>query len=122
MRWQFNAQDAWPRGFTMICRSLDAQTQMQRNLFKAQPLTSREALLDFVTLVANDKPDKSGDAPFPTLLELLKQCREQKTLTPLLEQRRMLAKKKQLAESNRVAVVDRLLKLLRVSPAAAGGE
>jgi hypothetical protein len=119
VRWHFNAHAAWPNGFTMACRSLEAQMPLQKSLLKGQPLDSREAMLDFVALMAKNKPSRSAPDKPSALLEILKRCREQKTLAPLADYRKKLTEKGDKAE---LAEVDQLLKLLKLSAEALAGD
>jgi hypothetical protein len=73
VRWQFEAADAWPLGYEMTCRSLEAQPSIQRDLLRGEPLATREAQLEFRALVTG----KDG------LVAALHACRAQKNMAPL---------------------------------------
>jgi hypothetical protein len=115
VRWRFPAHAAWPSGYLMACRSLESQVQAQKTLLGGQPLDNRAAMLDFVTLLTKNKPSAAPKGELPTLLEVLKSCREQKTLTPLAEQRKKLMETR---DKSRLDELDQLLKLLKLSPEA----
>jgi hypothetical protein len=73
VRWVFDGEFAWPLGYEMTCRSLDAQPQVQQNLLGGQPLADREAMLEFRELMRTT----------PRLVEVLRICRKEKKLAAL---------------------------------------
>jgi hypothetical protein len=114
VRWRFTGFAAWPMGYVMNCRTLEAQSQVQKDLLGAQPLDNREAMLDFVTLVSQDRPGPSG---VPPLLETVQRCRTQKSLTPLYDQRALFQKN----NKKRLEQVNSLLRLLKLPVNGQGG-
>jgi hypothetical protein len=94
VRWRFDAEAAYPQGYPMTCRSLAPQLSLQKDLLKGQPLTGREAMLDYVALLTKH----------PFLLSAMEECRKQKKMAPLYRCR-------QLGKAE-AQEVDRLLKLL----------
>jgi hypothetical protein len=79
VRWEFHAREAYPFGFTMECRSLAPDPEAQK-LLTGAPLADREAMLRFAALVDGHEG----------LLGVLRACRQQKTLKPLIDYRRTL--------------------------------
>jgi hypothetical protein len=97
VRWKFAADEAYPLGYEMTCRSLVAQVQNQKDLLKGQPLADRETMLEFIDQVKrNDK-----------LIGALEACRKDKSMAPLYEVRKENVD------------IDRLIKLLKL-PASSG--
>jgi hypothetical protein len=102
VRWQFDGRDAYPLGYAMECRSLEPQGLPQRDLLAGQPLERREAMLDFVTIVAEVKG----------LDGVLQECRKKKSMVPLYRHHQTAAaKQKDSTEVKRLARLMRLLKL-----------
>jgi hypothetical protein len=100
VRWRFFAEEAYPLGYRMECSSLEVQVQTQNELLGGAKLTGRDAVVRFVALV------EGQDA----LLEVLRDCRKQKSLTPLEKYRQALAAKpKGEDERKRVEQLQRLL-------------
>jgi hypothetical protein len=117
--WHFSASDAWPFGYAMTCRVLEPQTKLQTELLKGEPLTSPETMLEFVKLMMLETPAKDPKAPNqpPTLLEVMEQCRAQKTLAPLHAHRRWVLKKEPVGGvwlGVWLEQVDQLYKLLKL--------
>jgi hypothetical protein len=79
VRWEFEAREAYPFGFTMECRSLDPDLEAQ-TLLTGAPLADREAMLRFAALVDGQE----------RLLGVLRECRQQRTLKPLTDCRKTL--------------------------------
>jgi hypothetical protein len=102
VRWQFDTMEAYPLGYTMECRSLLLHRQTQKELLPDQPLDDREAQFDFVSIVRDRK----------NLVEALRKCRANKSLTPLYEFRQR-ANGTAGGEQD-VKSVDRLLKLCKL--------
>lgn len=102
VRWQFSGFDAYPSGYTMACRSLAPQADAQNMLLRATPLATREAMLQFVALVADD----------PALLQRLQECRRQHSMEPLKAYRKSLATRKGDAEQR--ARADQVMKFLNL--------
>jgi hypothetical protein len=102
VRWTFDTIEAWPAGYPMICRSLEPQTRAQQDLLHGQPLTKREAMADFVSLV--------GSANGEELTAALRACQERGNMTPLYAYRDALRQGRYTGVA--VARVERVLKLL----------
>jgi hypothetical protein len=79
VRWQFEGREAYPIGFTMECRSLAPEPEAMK-LLSGAPLADRDAMLAFAALVEGHEG----------LLAVLRECRRQKTLKPLVEHRKTL--------------------------------
>jgi hypothetical protein len=75
VRWRFNADQAYPFGYTMSCRCVVADEAAQKAVLEGAPLADRDALLRYVELVRGDD----------NLLAALKKCREGRSLKPLEE-------------------------------------
>jgi hypothetical protein len=75
VRWQFQAEAAYPLGYVMECRSLFVDAEAQKQLLPGAPLASREAMLELVSLVAGKE----------RLAEALVECRRKKSMAPLYE-------------------------------------
>jgi hypothetical protein len=99
--WEFDPQNAWPLGYEMTCRSLEAQRQTQQDLLGRQPLADRDSILRFRELMKTT----------PKLAEVLRTCRKEKSLAAL----HALQKKKEIHAAG-------LLKLLKLpaEPSAGG--
>jgi hypothetical protein len=98
VRWRFNAFAAYPLGYEMACRSLDARPQAQQDLLHGQPLKSREALVQFADVAAG----------LPGVADALQECRKQGKMAPLYEYRLKVARNPKTP----VKPVNDLLKLL----------
>jgi hypothetical protein len=96
VRWQFQAWDAYPLGYDMLCRSLDARPQTQKDLLHGEPLRSREAQHRYVHLVEG----------LPGIDEALEECRHDRMMTPLYKYRAKMPREAQTQD------LDNLLKLL----------
>lgn len=81
VRWEFGGDEAFPYGFPMAVRSLDADRYLQSRILSAAPLTEREALLQFVNLAAGDQQ----------LAKALRQCAEEESVEPLKAMRDTIA-------------------------------
>lgn len=120
VRWHFLGESAWPFGYAMTCRALEPQSELQRDLLKGEPLARPEAMLDFVKVMALETPSRDAKVKtdLPTLADILKQCRTQKSLTPLHDHRqkvRGLAERQGVAEHGaRLEAMDQLYKLLKI--------
>jgi hypothetical protein len=101
VHWEFDTTEAYPFGREMRCRSLESLAQPQAELLKGQPLKGREEMQQYVTLVGNDEK----------LLEILRICRDKKSMTPLLDYRESAASGGETDQSRKV---DRLLRLLQL--------
>jgi hypothetical protein len=73
VRWRFAKYEAFPLGYPMSCRSLLPRTKTQNALLGRALLVSRDDMLQFVELVADQKP----------LLQALGECSKHTTLSPL---------------------------------------
>ena len=98
VRWRFNAFAAYPLGYEMACRSLDARPQAQQELLHGQPLKTREALLQFADLADG----------LPGVGDVLQECRKQGKMAPLYDYRLKVARNPKTP----VKPVNDLLKLL----------
>jgi hypothetical protein len=96
--WTFEAVEAYPFGYLMECRALAPQAALQRELLGAQPLATREQMLEFVKLVGSDL----------ALRETLRTCAKRKSLEPLASLRDAIAK-----EAGDTQSLDACLKLLQ---------
>jgi len=76
-RFRFEAGQAYPAGYVMHCRSLENQTELEKQVFGKQVLDDREKMLRFVEIAR-------GSA---TVLDALRQCAEEKSVKPLVEAR-----------------------------------
>ena len=97
--WQFEADDAFPYGYTMSCQSLAANEEVQRQVLGKSSLTERAELLEYFDLVRGRED----------LLAILRQCRQQNRLQPLLAYRRQLLDS---GQTDGVQRVERLAALL----------
>jgi hypothetical protein len=98
VRWEFNAWEAYPLGFDMVCRSVEVRPEAQKELLRGQPLKSREAVLQFVDLATS----------LPGLGDALGECQHQHRLAPLYQYRLKVARNPKTP----VKPVNDLLKLL----------
>jgi hypothetical protein len=98
VRWRFTAFAAYPLGYEMACRSLDARPQAQFELLHGQPLKSREALVQFADVADG----------LPGVAEALQECRKRGKMAPLYEYRLKVARDPKTP----VKPVNDLLKLL----------
>jgi hypothetical protein len=98
VRWKFRAWDAYPLGYDMTCRSLDARPQAQKKLLHGEPLKSRESLVRFADLADG----------LPGVADALQECRKRGKLAPLYAYRLKVARNPKTP----VKPVDDLLKLL----------
>jgi hypothetical protein len=98
VRWRFNAFAAYPLGYEMACRSLDARPQAQQELLHGQPLKTREALLQFADVADG----------LPGVADALRECRKQGKMAPLYDYRLKVARDPKTP----VKPVNDLLKLL----------
>lgn len=80
VEWDFDAEEAYPLGYSMTCRSLEADLDFQQKLLGKTPLTKRAELHRFVQLVSRD----AG------LSKALAQCKQQESLAPLEEYRKQI--------------------------------
>ena len=90
VRWKFQGADAWLLGYPMNCRSLEANSELQKELLKNQSLSSTRAMLEFVDLVSQENSLEKPEPP--ALKDVLKQCRTEKSMAPLLQHRQNLEK------------------------------
>jgi hypothetical protein len=74
VQWKFDAQDAYPLGYTMTCRALEPKNEVQERILKGQRLRNREAMLQYVSLVVGQE----------RLLSVLRDCVRQARLAPLI--------------------------------------
>jgi hypothetical protein len=99
VRWAFELGDAFAFGYTMHCRSLQANADGQRALGVAAPIDSRAAMVQYASLVNGQKE----------LLAAVQLAIREKTRTPLLAYRASLDDGK---NQQQLARVDRLFALL----------
>lgn len=100
VRWRFNASEAYPSGRLMEARALEVDAQMDA-LLPARPFKDRETMNRFVEVVANDK----------RLVDILRECRRQRSLKPLVAYREELLPKSAATD---LKAVDQLRTLLRI--------
>ena len=98
---------AYPLGYEMACRSLDARPQAQQDLLHGQPLKSREALVQFAEVAAG----------LPGVADALQECRKQGKMAPLYDYRLKVARNPKTP----VKPVNDLLKLLGLPEQPAEG-
>jgi len=101
--WDFEHRDAFAFGYTMRCRSLEPNASSVRAVLGAARLTSREAMLRYVSLVDGDEE----------LLKVVKQAIAEKRAAPLAAHHSKLAAEEKQAE--RAAKVAKLMALLGVT-------
>jgi hypothetical protein len=99
VRWQFGGFDAYPFGYEMLCRSFEVKVPILANLPPGDEQKTREFLLSFVSIVSVDNCD--------ALLSVLRECQQQKDLTPLIAYYLMLGSQNE--ESAKVSRVAELL-------------
>jgi hypothetical protein len=104
-RWSFSASEAYPSGYRMTGRSLEPNVAAMKQLLGGQPLSSRESLLSFASIVGGN------DA----LLTTLKQCVKLQNMLPL----RVFRVEVELEADNKpsaaeVVQLNRLWKLLKL--------
>jgi len=100
--WQFEASAAFPLGFGMECRSLEAREQSAVLLAKLKPASRLGVLLKLVDVVDGDSDP---------LVAVLRSCATKKSWSPLEFYRRGLDPKKQANEVKRLNRLYRLLEL-----------
>ncbi|MBI5761679.1 MAG: hypothetical protein HZA46_24480 [Planctomycetales bacterium] len=114
VEWTFSAIDAYPHGYTMECRFLVPDTDRQKKLLNATPLTERNSLVKFAALVTHDQ----------ALRDTLRESITDESLTPLrsrLANRRLAAKKELLGTKEHEATkleldhLERLFRLLKLT-------
>jgi hypothetical protein len=99
VRWRFPLHQAFPLGYAMSCRSLLCRTQAQTLLLGKPLLVSRDDMLQFMELVADDKP----------LLETLRESARHTTLAPFYTYVKKLSRGSKEQER-----ADRLMRILRL--------
>jgi hypothetical protein len=99
VRWRFPLHQAFPLGYTMSCRSLLPRTRAQTLLLGKALLVNRDELLQFLELVADQKP----------LLEALQESSRHTTLVPLYSYVKKLSAGSREAEQAR-----RLMRMLKL--------
>jgi hypothetical protein len=104
IHWQFDASQAYPTGYDMICRSLVPRPDVQKAVLGREPLTDPKAMQRFVELLAGRE----------RLLGALRECPKQKSLKPLRAYREMLAGRPGSEEEMRA--IDETLRLLGEVP------
>jgi len=110
VEWGFVAHQAYPAGYSMTCRSLSPQSDLQERVLGGQPLKNREAMLRFISLVNRQRE----------LLPILKKCKTQASAQPLLQYHEQAVEDLRSAvvvnvdEAKQLRRVVRLLKLLEL--------
>lgn len=114
VEWSFHAIEAYPHGYSMECRFLVPDTVRQKQLLNGTPLTDRDSLVRFVTIVNHDQ----------AIRDTLRASIDAATLEPLrtrLANRRLAAKKETLGTKEHEATkleldrLERLFLLLKLS-------
>ncbi len=98
--WDFKHRDAFAFGYTMRCRSLEPNATAERAVLGAARLTSREAMLRYVSLIDGDEE----------LLKVVRQAIGEKRAAPMAAYRSKLAADEKQAQ--RAAKVTKLMALL----------
>jgi hypothetical protein len=94
-RWQFRAEEAYPAGYVMECRSLLLRSEIQKQLFPKSRLSDRDARLQFILLVRDDEQ----------LVKVLQDCVSKQSVMPLYTYRSQAADP---------PTMDRLFRLLKL--------
>lgn len=66
VEWSFTGRHAFPYGYEMKCRSVEADVDVQQKLLGGAPIADRASMLELAALLS----------PHPTLVNVLRQCRE----------------------------------------------
>jgi hypothetical protein len=82
VRWTFDAFEAYPFGYDMVCRSLDVQPQAQKELLHGQPLKDRDVQARFADVADT----------LPGVAEALQACRKERRMKPLYDYRQKVAR------------------------------
>lgn len=101
VEWSFEALDAYPLGFHMQARALEAEGPLQQKLFGAVRLDTLAKLTRFVALV---KADQRGD-----LIATLASCRDRGSAEPLRARLRLAKQSGDQAERERGGELEALL-------------
>jgi hypothetical protein len=109
--WRFDSGQAFPTGYAMSCRSLEARDGADVMLGGLQPKDRRKAMLRMVGMIASD------DDP---LLSVLRRSAAKTSWSPLEVYRRSLDPKKQADEVKRLDGLYRLLQLPLSGSGSAG--
>jgi hypothetical protein len=109
VRWQFDAAEAYPFGFTMSCRSLEPDEAMIKQL-GVRPFADRAAMKRYVELVS----------PHEGLRAALVKCRQAQRLDPLTDFAATIAGKPE-ASKERAALAELRALLKLDEPAGAPG-
>ena len=97
--WKFEAVEAYPSGYSMRCRSLAPQGELQRELLGAEPLADRDAMLEFAAAVKTDF----------LLRDVLRTCVKQKSMALLVSKRDQIKE-----EGGDTLTFDTAIRLLKV--------
>jgi len=105
-QWSFTASEAYPLGYHMRSRSLEPNVAKMKKMLGGQPLSSRESLLSFASIVGGDDD----------LLTVLKQCVKIQNMSPLKKYRaKAEADKTPPPRDTTIVEIQRLWKLLKLS-------
>ena len=102
VKWSFDTRIAYPFGFTMSCRSLEPNQQMQKKLFKKVNLSGRKEMQEFIRIVSQDDE----------LLQVLVKCVAKGTRKPLDDYRIRIEVKER--DKDKLEQLRRLLSLLKL--------
>jgi len=106
VRWSFDADESFPLGYVMSCRSLTVREDLQRQLLKNEPLADRASLLRYVDIVSSSEEE---------LRTAISRCAAEESLDPLIEYRKGVMSPPtdmELSDIERYPPVRRLWKLL----------
>jgi hypothetical protein len=98
VQWSFDADESFPFGYVMSCRSLTVREELQQQLLKNEPLADRASQVRYVGIVTSAQVE---------LRTVLSRCAVEESLDPLTEYRTKVGSK----EFSRVQKLWRLLQL-----------